>query len=116
MSCGIVTCPIAKVHHHHRRGNVTLPVPCTCTKPATWLQPISVARLIDFAAAHPGKVSGATGELIRTELGITPVRYLQLLNRAIYTEGALQHDAQTTYRLRREAEQRARTRAARTGL
>lgn len=75
---------------------------------------LSISRLIDFAAAHPGGVGGATGELIRSELGVTPVRYLQLLNRAIQTDDALRHDPITTHRLRRLAEQRARTREART--
>lgn len=77
-------------------------------------RPLSVPRLIDFAAANPGGVGGATGELIRTELGITPIRYVQLLNRAIKTDDALRHDPITTHRLRRLAEQRARTREART--
>ncbi|MEJ1087034.1 DUF3263 domain-containing protein [Microbacterium sp. Mu-80] len=75
----------------------------------------TVATLIDFAAAHPGPFNGTVDEAIRTELGITPARYFQLLSRAIKTTAALEHDPQTTYRLRRQAEQQARTRAARLG-
>ncbi|WP_309129459.1 DUF3263 domain-containing protein [Microbacterium sp.] len=81
----------------------------------TWLNPISIERLIDFAAAHPGPVVGAVDEAVRKDFGISPARYLQLLNRAIETPEALEHDPQTTYRLRRINEQRARTREARLG-
>lgn len=62
----------------------------------------------------PGKLTSATSELVRNQLGITPVRYLQLLAQAIDDVVALEHDPITTRRLRREADQRARTRAART--
>lgn len=113
MRCDIATCPVGTVHHHHRRHGAILPAPCSCTRPLTIDRP-TVAQLIDFAAAHPGKITGATAELIRTELGITPVRYLQLLAQAIDDVAALEHDPITARRLRREADQRARTRAART--
>lgn len=113
MSCGIVTCPIGNVHHHHRRHGQILPAACRCTRPESVGRP-TLAQLLDFAAAHPGKLTGRIGEQIRTELGITPTRYLQLLHHEIHTEEALQHDPTTTYRLRREAEHRARTREART--
>lgn len=79
-----------------------------------WLQPISVERLLDFAAKYTGKYTGAVDEAIRTELGITPARYFQLLSRAIRTTTALEHDPQTTNRLLRQADQQARIRAART--
>lgn len=75
--------------------------------------PIPVERLIDFAAAHPRRFDGRVDEAIRTELGVTPARYFQLLSRAIRTERALEHDPVTTYRLRRISDQQARTRAAR---
>lgn len=113
MSCGVVTCPDGRVHHHHRLHGQILPAACVCTRPATISRP-TLEQLLDFAAAHPGKLTGHVGEQIRAELGITPTRYLQLLNQEIHTEEALQHDATTTYRLRREAEHRARTREART--
>lgn len=113
MSCRIVTCPVAQRHHHHTRAGVVIPTACRCTRPETIERP-TTEQLLDFAAAHPGKVNGHVDELLRRELGITPVRYLQLLSQVIHTEEALQHDAQTTYRLRREADHRARTRAART--
>lgn len=75
----------------------------------------TVAQLLDFAAAHPGPVVGPTGEAVINQLGVTPTRYLQLLHRAIATQEALEHDPQTTHRLRRLNDQRARTRAARLG-
>lgn len=74
----------------------------------------STAQLLDFAALHPGPITGNADDAVRKQLGITPVRYLQLLNRAIWTAAALQHDPQTTHRLRRIAEQRSAIRAART--
>lgn len=113
MSCGIVICPVGRAHHHHRRHGAVLPAACFCTRPETIHRP-TVVQLIDFAAAHPGKLTSATSELVRTQLGITPVRYLQLLAQAIDDVVALEHDPITTRRLRREADQRARTRATRT--
>lgn len=113
MSCGSVTCPDGRVHHHHRLQGTILPAPCVCTRPETIGRP-TLEQLLDFAAAHPGKLTGHVGEQIRAELGVTPTRYLQLLAHDIHTEEALQHDPVTTYRLRREAEHRARTREART--
>lgn len=80
----------------------------------TWLQPVSIERLLDFAAAHPGPFTGHTEEAARRDLGISGIRYLQLLRRAIDTEDALRHDPQTTHRLRREADRRASIREART--
>lgn len=79
----------------------------------TWLQPIPIARLVDFAAAHP-RYRRNVDEDIRREFGITPARYFQLLGRAIATEEALKHDPITVHRLRREADRRARIREART--
>lgn len=112
MSCRIITCPVDGKHHHHTRAGVVIPTACRCTRPETVERP-TTAELLDFAAAHPGKVTGHVDEQLRRELRITPVRYLQLLSQFIHTEEALQHDAQTTYRLRREADHRARTREAR---
>lgn len=114
MSCGLVTCTYDREHHHHVRGGTTLTVPCRCSRPQGILRP-TIPQLLDFAAAHPGKITGRTDELLRAEHGITAVRYLQLLAEAIQTEEALAHDPLTTYRLRREAAHRARAREARTG-
>ena len=80
----------------------------------TWAGPVSVEQLLDFAAAHPGPYTGHVDEAARRELGISGIRYLQLLRRAIDTEDALRHDPQTTHRLLREADRRARNREART--
>lgn len=114
MSCRVVACPIARVHHHHATGGTVLAMACFCTRPERVEQP-TTPELLDFAAAHPGKLTGRVEEVIRTELRITPVRYLQLLGRAIQTVEALEHDPLTTHRLRREAERRARTRGTRVG-
>jgi hypothetical protein len=109
MSCRIVSCTAARAHHHHTRAGQVLLEACLCTRPET------VEQLLDFAAAHPGKLNGHTAVLLRNELGITDVRFLQLLGEAIHTEEALAYDPLTTYRLRREADQRARAREARHG-
>lgn len=114
MSCRIVTCPIGRVHHHHTRAGVVVIEPCFCTRPEQ-IEAVTVEQLLDFAAAHPGTITPPTGEAIRAELHITPVRYLQLLAQVIHTEEALAYDPLTTYRLRREAAHRARDREARTG-
>lgn len=114
MSCRLVYCTFSREHHHHVRAGVTLPEPCRCTRPPVIERP-TTEQLLDFAAAHPGKLNSRTDEQLRAELGITAVRYLQLLAEAIHTEEALDHDPLTTYRLRREAERRARAREARQG-
>jgi hypothetical protein len=76
--------------------------------------PPTVERLIDFAAAHPGRFNGTVDEAIRAELGVTPARYFQLLSRAIRTQAAQAHDPVTTHRLLRQTDQQARISAART--
>lgn len=114
MSCGLTHCAFDRVHHHHVRAGVTAQVPCRCSRPQSILRP-TTEQLLDFAAAHPGRITGHVDEQLRTELGITAVRYLQLLHETIHTEEALAHDPMTTYRLRREAEHRARAREARHG-
>ncbi|QTV79461.1 DUF3263 domain-containing protein [Microbacterium sp. NIBRBAC000506063] len=73
----------------------------------------TVPQLIDFAATHAGRFNGTVDLTIRAELGITPARYFQLLNRAIDTTEALQHDPVTTNRLRRERDRQVADRAAR---
>lgn len=113
MSCSVVACPIGKKHHHHTRDGVTSPTACFCPRPEKPGRP-TTEQLLDFAAAHPGPLTGRVDEQIHAELGITPTRYLQLLTRDIDTDAALAHDPITTHRLRREAEHRARTREART--
>lgn len=114
MSCQVVACPISRVHHHHVRAGVRVPTPCFCTRPEQ-IEAVTLEQLLDFAAAHPGKVDGRTGELVREQLHITPVRYIQLLGQVIDSEEALAYDPLTTYRLRREAAHRASAREARNG-
>lgn len=45
--------------------------------------------------------AGAKEEVIRDQLGMTPIRYYQRLNQLIATAGALAHDPVTVNRLRR---------------
>lgn len=82
----------------------------------TWPYPVPVARLVDFAAAHPGPFNGRVDEAIRAELGITPARYFQLLSRAVRTREALEHDPITTNRLLAQANRQVRIRAARLAI
>lgn len=114
MSCGLTHCTLDRVHHHHVRDGVAVPAPCRCSRPERILRP-TTEQLLDFAAVHPGKITGHVDEQLRLELGITAVRYLQLLAETIHTEEALAYDPMTTYRLRREAAHRARAREARHG-
>ncbi|WP_328318196.1 DUF3263 domain-containing protein [Streptomyces sp. NBC_00388] len=50
-------------------------------------------------SSWPG--AGAKERAIREQLGISPVRYYQLLNALLDDEGALAHDPVTVNRLRR---------------
>lgn len=114
MSCRIVTCTYSGSHHHHTRAGTVLLEACRCTRPETVERP-TTAQLLDFAGKHPGKLIGLAEQQLRDELKITPVRYVQLLRQVIHTEEALAHDPLTTYRLRREAENRAHAHRARQG-
>ncbi|GGW14731.1 hypothetical protein GCM10018980_63310 [Streptomyces capoamus] len=58
--------------------------------------------------AFPGP--GAKERAIREELGLSPVRYYQLLNALLDDERALAHDPVTVNRLRRVREARRRER------
>ncbi|WP_119696953.1 DUF3263 domain-containing protein [Microbacterium halotolerans] len=55
---------------------------------------------------------GAKEEAVRTELGLTPARYYQLLGRLIDTADALEHDPLLVKRLRRVRDERVARRAA----
>lgn len=70
-------------------------------------------RLLAFEAAHPTH-STTKEELIRSELGITPVRYVSLLARAAASAEGVRADPMTARRVRDIAAHRARTRALRT--
>lgn len=70
-------------------------------------------QLLAFEAAYPHR-SSTKDELIRSELGITPVRYIVLLHRAARSlEGAAAHPF-TARRVRERAATRERIRLART--
>lgn len=57
--------------------------------------------------------AGAKEEAIRSELGLAPARYYQLLGRLIDTTEAQQHDPMLVKRLRRIREARQQARLAR---
>lgn len=57
------------------------------------------ADLLAFEAAHPRPTS-EKHERIRRELGITPVRFYQLLHRAVDTREAIEADPITARRVR----------------
>lgn len=69
----------------------------------------TIPELLDFEAQNlpPAR----KGTAIEEQLGLPPARYYQLLNRAIDTQEALEHDPTLTYRLqaRRQAASRNRT-------
>lgn len=56
---------------------------------------------------------GAKEEAIRTDLGLSPARYYQLLGRLIDTAEAQAHDPMLVKRLRRLRDARARARGER---
>jgi len=68
--------------------------------------------ILDFEADWR-RHAGAKEEAIRSQLGLTPARYYQLLGRLIDTAEALAHDPLLVGRLRRIRDQRAAERAAR---
>ncbi|MCX4550059.1 DUF3263 domain-containing protein [Streptomyces sp. NBC_01387] len=58
-------------------------------------------RAVLAVERHPWPGTGAKERAIRERLGISPVRYYQLLNALLDDEGALAHDPVTINRLRR---------------
>lgn len=58
--------------------------------------------------------SGAKEEVIRAQLGMSAVRYYQLLCRLIESEAALEYDPMLVRRLRRLRDSRAMKRSARS--
>ena len=67
------------------------------------------ARVLAFEQAHP-QIGPAKNEAIRSQLGLTPVRYYQLVARLAESAEALQSDPVLVHRLRRLREQHARER------
>ena len=68
--------------------------------------------ILALEAAWP-RHGGAKEEAIRRELGMSPARYYQLLERLIDTEQAHDHDPMLIRRLRRPRERRVDQRVAR---
>lgn len=56
--------------------------------------------------------TGAKEEAVRSELGLAPARYYQLLGRLIDTSDALAHDPLLVKRLRRARDSRVQRRSA----
>ena len=75
---------------------------------------MDITRLLDFESHWP-RHTAAKEETIRVELGITPGRYYQLLNRAIETREALETHPMLVRRLLRLRDQRARAQRRRAG-
>lgn len=75
---------------------------------------MSGPELLAFEAAHAGWRLGPKHAAIREQLGISPVRYDQLLNALIDTPAALVHAPALVWRLRRLRDQRRRARSSRT--
>lgn len=58
--------------------------------------------LLAFEAAHP-RHTGTKEETIRAELGVTPARYYQLLDRAVAKPDALEVDPILVHRYQRQS-------------
>lgn len=67
-------------------------------------------ELLDFERDWPAH-EGRKGHAIRTQFGITPARYYQLLHRVLDLPAAAAYDPLTVKRLRRRRDERARKRA-----
>lgn len=70
--------------------------------------------LLAFEAAHP-RHNGMKEERIRAELGITPARFYQLLNRAACTREGIAADPVTARAVRERSTRRASEAATRIG-
>lgn len=73
---------------------------------------VTPADLLAFEAAHPHP-SSTRDELIRSELGITPIRYVVLLGRAAESVEGIVADPVTARRVRELAARRAAERERR---
>lgn len=71
----------------------------------------TTAELLDFAHRHPS-IRGTVEERIRTELGVTPARYCQLLHRAAATLEGQAYDPITAHRVLRQLSGSSATRGA----
>ena len=70
-------------------------------------------RILGFESQHPA-TGAAKNDAIRTQLGLSPVRYYQLLSRLADSARALQHDPVLVHRVRRMGDLFARERCERT--
>jgi hypothetical protein len=73
---------------------------------------VTPAELLAFEARWP-RPSGIKDETIRKQLGITPVRYYVLLQRAAESADGIRADAVTARRIRERATRRAAERERR---
>jgi hypothetical protein len=73
---------------------------------------LSPTELLNFEAQWPHHTPDK-GETVRRELGITPVRYYQRLNPAVYTIDGVRADPITARRVRERIERRATERGRR---
>jgi hypothetical protein len=80
--------------------------------PRTMILWMDITRLLDFESHWP-RHTAVKEETIRVELGITPGRYYQLLNRTIETREALETHPMLVRRLLRLRDKRARARSQR---
>ena len=62
---------------------------------------LTSAEILDFRASNPGPMIHLETR-IRAELGITPVRFVQLLLRAAQSMEGQEHDPVTAHRVLRE--------------
>ncbi|WP_374197922.1 DUF3263 domain-containing protein [Microbacterium sp. cx-59] len=91
----------------------------TTARPALEESAVDVQGLSDRDAgilafeSRWGAHGGAKEEAIRSELGLAPARYYQLLGRLIDTEAALAHEPMLVARLRRIRDERRRERSTR---
>ncbi|MGV1033849.1 MAG: DUF3263 domain-containing protein [Microbacteriaceae bacterium] len=70
-------------------------------------------QLLNFESRFPTP-GVAKNDAIRTQLGLSPVRYYQMVSRAVDSVEALQHDPVLVHRVRRLGVTYARQRQERT--
>jgi hypothetical protein len=70
----------------------------------------TVPELLDFEAAHASVSRGRKEEAVRARFGIPLIRYYQLLQRAVTTQEAAQHDPITTRRVTEQMTRRLHSR------
>ena len=71
-------------------------------------------ELLDFEATHAHLTRGRFEAAVRSRFGIAPIRYYQLLHRAVSTPEAAEHDPITTRRVTERMTRRLQSRSRRT--